>query len=228
MLTDRIRSKLHQIQGAINDSRASTELSRLGLGFRPWPGSAVRPAALQMLLNEIYINGRRSIVEFGSGLSTLYLAKALNNIGEGHLVSFESDEQWASIVRSWLKEEGVESRVTLVLAPMAACPLALNKLEWYDLDTVTKAMSGYSADCIFVDGPLAYRDENKLSRYPAIPALQSFLADEFVVVLDDASRDGEREVASKWAKLLGVDFVQFPMHGNVARATKGRAFETCP
>tara|TARA_R110001606_G_scaffold314556_6_gene461328 strand:+ start:5573 stop:6259 length:687 start_codon:yes stop_codon:yes gene_type:complete len=228
MLTDQIRSKLHQIQGAINDSRASTELSRLGLAFRPWPGSAVRPAALQMLLNEIFINGRRSIVEFGSGISTLYLAKALDNIGDGHLVSFESDEQWAAIVRSWLKEEGVEARVTLVLAPMADCSLALNGLEWYDLGTVTKAMEGFSPDCVFVDGPLAYQRENKLSRYPAVPALQSYLADEFVVVLDDASREGERQVASKWASLLGVDFVKFPIHGNVARATKGKAFETCP
>lgn len=226
MLT-RIKQKIHRIEQAINDSRASTELSRLGLGFRPWPASAIAPSALQMILNEIQINDRRTVVEFGSGLSTLYMAKVLYGVG-GRLVSVESNEDWAAIVRSWLRDEGVEDCVNLVLAPMTSCEMSIGGLEWYDADIVAKALEDLSVDCVVVDGPIAYRKEVALSRYPAVPVLKAKLAKRNVIFLDDASRVGEKKVLKMWSELLAIDFHHFPTLGDIARGRSGPAFETRP
>jgi predicted O-methyltransferase YrrM len=56
----------------------------------PWPGSAIAPSALRTILNEIEINSRNIIVEFGCGISTLYIAKVLKNT-EGHITTIEND-----------------------------------------------------------------------------------------------------------------------------------------
>ncbi len=226
-LIARVKQKLSRLEQAVRDARASTELSRMGLKFRPWPASAIAPSALQIVLNEILINDRRTVVEFGSGLSTLYLAKALDGVG-GRLVSVENNAEWAALVRTWLREEGLEGAVELIIAPMGPCKMGLGGLEWYDSSAVASAIDGLEIDCVLVDGPIAYREEVALSRYPALPLLKDNLAKQHAVFLDDASRAGEQKVLELWSDLLGIKFDCFPALGDIARGITGPAFESRP
>ena len=126
-----IKRRYQHIQRLIYDARASTELSRMEIGYTPWTKMAMRPTTVLGLLNEIAVNDRRTVVEFGAGISTVYLAKILSARG-GTLLSIEDNAEWAKIVNLMLVSEGLEGSVQLVVAPLKRCSVALNELEWYD------------------------------------------------------------------------------------------------
>lgn len=220
----RIQKRLHDVEQAIHDARASVELSALGIGFRAWPASAIAPSALKLVINEILINRRSTIVEFGAGISTVFMAKVLQGTG-GRLVSFESDLDWADLVRGWLAEESLTENVELIVAPLGPCSKSLEGLNWYDSRLVRSALSGLSIDCVLVDGPIAYRRGLEMARYPAIPMISDLLADHFAIFLDDTNRAGERRIAELWANELDVEFTHFLGRGGISRSARGAAFD---
>jgi hypothetical protein len=73
-----------------------------------------------------------------------------------------------------------------------------------------------------VDGPPAYEKETSRSREPALQQLRPYLKEGAVVVLDDANREGEREVLSAWIE----SFPEFSV--SVSSAGKGIAILTLP
>ena len=48
--------------------------------FIPFTAWSLSPSILLHILNDIIINDRKSLIEFGSGASTFYIAKLLKNI----------------------------------------------------------------------------------------------------------------------------------------------------
>ncbi|RWP65916.1 class I SAM-dependent methyltransferase [Mesorhizobium sp.] len=218
-----IISGLYDMVDKRYDSRAAAELSRLQIGYLPWTGSAISPTALMAILNDIQINERRSVVEFGSGLSTVYMAKIMQRLG-GRLISFEDNDDWARQVSAMLEAAGLAQYATVVVAPLTSCEFSVGDLPWYDTEVVRNAMIGHQIDCILVDGPPAYRRESHMARYPAVPVMAPHLADRFSIYLDDARRPGEKTIVSKWTELLNIKFVLQP--GGVCRGIKGRAFHS--
>lgn len=78
----------------------------------------MRPAALALLVAEIE-RGRRTIVELGSGASTVVLARAARRHSVA-LVSVEHDPGWAAEVRALLRRERLETVAEVIEA--SACP----------------------------------------------------------------------------------------------------------
>ncbi len=220
-----LRNKFHDLRNTGNDTRASIELSRLGLEFTPWTKSAIRPAALLQLLNEILINDRRTVIEFGAGISTIYLAKVLSSVG-GRLISFEDDAGWAGIVTQMLHRHGLQDWVTSVVAPLGPCANAPTGLEWYDEAAVRDALNGRTVDLALVDGPKAHHPASRLARYPAYGVTSPFLAPRAAVALDDITRKGERDVLDKWRALPGFDFDVSIAHSGIALLRRGPYFMT--
>ena len=216
---------MRRSEALARDARAAVELSRLGLAYLPWTASALRPAAMVQLVNEIIINGRRTVVEFGAGISTLYLARVLSGVG-GQLMSFEDDADWAQIVRNLLEQNGLAGVAQVIDAPLASCQQALAGLQWHDAEVVTEALAAVSIDMIVVDGPKAFEAGKALARYPALPMLQDRLAPRCAVVLDDAGRAGEQEVLARWQALPGFDLDVEIAHSGLALCRRGGHFHT--
>ena len=224
-LFDRMAAKWNRLAQRSNDARAAVELSRLGLPYLPWSDAALFPSALQVVLNEIEINSRKAIVEFGSGISTIYIAQVLSRLG-GRLVSFESDAEWATFVENRLAALNLSQSASIIRAPLGACSLSKNGLNWYDQAVVARTVQGLSIDCVLIDGPPAYKAGYELARYPALPALQAHLAQDYVVFLDDIHRLGEQEILRLWADLFGIKFLSYFSKGNIARGVHGVAHFT--
>jgi len=167
-------------------------------GYLPWTEGALRPAALVVVCNEIVLADRREIVELGSGVSTIVLARLMRE-REGRLTSLEHDPDWGQVVRSQLKREGLTHVAHLVEAPLEAHPLALGDAPWYAERTVAELPE--AIELLLVDGPPGYVDGMERSRYPALPALEPRLAPGAIVVLDDTARPGEREILERWGEL---------------------------
>jgi len=200
-----LKKRYWDIRRTTLNSRASVDISRLNMTFLPWSSSAIQPASLMNILNEILINQRKTVIEFGCGISTLYIARILSEIG-GHLISFEDHSEWAAEVRQMLSREALSETVSLVEAPLRDCSFSVNDLQWYDEKIVASALKGVRADLVLVDGPSAYEAGKGLARYPAFPATVTHLGSRCAIILDDIGRSGEQQVVYMWKQRVDFDF----------------------
>jgi predicted O-methyltransferase YrrM len=151
----------------------------------------MRPAGLVSICNEIVHGRRTSVVECGSGVSTVVLARLLRQRGAGGaVVAIEHDPDWARLVGELLAEDQLAEFGRVVLAPLEGDP------QWYSRAALTDLPD--TIDLLIVDGPPADRPGNGLRRAPALPTLEPRLSETAVVYLDDVDRPGEQAVLEGW------------------------------
>jgi predicted O-methyltransferase YrrM len=180
-------------------------------GYLPWSTGAMRPAGLVMVCNEIMYANRTAIVECGSGVSTVVLARLLRARGQGTLTALEHDAGWAARVAELLAAEGLGDVARVVHAPLSGAP------QWYDRAALDELPA--IVDLLVVDGPPAYEPEDALARAPALELLSARLAVGATVVLDDLDRPGEREVLAGWESETAW---RFRVEGNAGIAVGAR------
>ena len=129
------------------------------------------------------------VVELGSGVSTLVVAKS----GAKKIISFDGDAEYAAQTEKLIKQHGVRG-VEVRLAPLAPFRGGAN---WYD---PSKFKDLKNIDLLIVDGPQG--GDNADARYPALEVLLNKLSPRAIVVLDDVNRAGERKLAEDFAKAL--------------------------
>jgi predicted O-methyltransferase YrrM len=154
------------------------------------------------------------VVECGSGLSTITIARALGARGHGHVYALEHSPEWASRTRDALAAEGLEDLATVIDAPLVD--------DWYDRAALDR-LPAQGIALLLVDGPPAGEPQTAHSRYPALPNLEPRLASNSAIILDDADRDGDRWVLDRWLAEFPIRLdpapaglalaVYLPLHG---------------
>jgi predicted O-methyltransferase YrrM len=162
----------------------------------PWSDWAMHPDGLAAVAAEV-VRGRREIVECGSGLSTVAMARLL--AGEGRLHALEHDPGWADRVRAALAAQGLTDRARIVEAPLRPLPSGADGGEWYEEAALEELPAG-GIDLLLVDGPPAADAGIERRRYPALGVLADRLTAGALVVLDDAARPGEQWVLDAWER----------------------------
>lgn len=140
------------------------------------------------------------VFECGSGSSTVAVAKCLEVLGEGHLISIDHDELYANRTRALLRHRGLDARVTIVTAPLVSREAHGQVLRWYGPQYVSE-LTG-DIDLLLVDGPPG--PSGPRARYPAVPLLKPHLAPRCSILLDDGDRPDERAIAHAWAQELNA------------------------
>jgi Methyltransferase domain len=159
--------------------------------YLPWSTGAMRPAGLVLVCNEIVHRGRTRIVECGSGVSTVVLARLLRQRGGGAaIVALEHDAQWAALVTDMLRRESLLDIARVVHAPLEGDP------PWYACSALMEMPD--HVDLLVVDGPPACAPGQGRRRAPALAAFGPRLTEAATVILDDVNRPGEREVLTCW------------------------------
>lgn len=138
------------------------------------------------------LDGRQPILECGSGLSTIVLGIVAQRRG-GILVSLEHNPVWGKTVQKTLSRFGINS-VELHIAPLKS----FGAFDWYDAPQNLK-ITGFKL--IICDGPPA---RTPGGRYGLVPMMRSRFAPNALILLDDAGRPDEREIAERWAQELGA------------------------
>lgn len=177
-------------------------------GFLPWSEGAMSPAGLATVATEISFAERRCVVELGSGISTIVLARLASQLG-GRITAVEHHPGWAGWVRRQLERDGLTGVATVIEAELAPHPAALDGAPWYEATALEK-LPGDGIELLLVDGPPGYGDGMARSRYPALPVLRGRLAPGALVVLDDAHREGERQILDAWEGDEGFSFDRRP------------------
>jgi predicted O-methyltransferase YrrM len=149
------------------------------------------------LLMRALDDGADTVVELGSGVSTLLVATILNLRDIGRLVSIDHNAAFAQETSSRLERAGVADRVDLVVAPLRRQAFGSIETSWYDAATVLDALPAMPIDLLIIDGPPSTAD---WARWPAIEVLRTRLADGAVVLLDDGRQRRERMAALRWAR----------------------------
>jgi hypothetical protein len=196
-LAKSVPMRLRHLQDDGVDTVAFHALAALPGPFLPWTRFTLRPAALLAVLNDTVINDRRSIVECGSGNSTVYTARLLRQLGRGHITTIDHDERFAQVTRDALAREGLEDVATVACAPLVD--------GWYDPRQIPEC---HATDLLVVDGPPSYDEARRLARAPALGYFAASLVEGATVFLDDARRAGERDVLSRWERESGRTFVE--------------------
>lgn len=202
-------------------------LAPLRAGHIPWTKSSIRPAALAVVVNDIVLNRRRTVVEFGAGVSTEILARLIRQRG-GRLVSFEDNADWIAILRQRLADAGDADAVKLVHAPLAPGALRGHDKDWYDASVVTDSLKDLEAgvDLVLVDGPAAHLASLSLARYPDYPVIRPNLGETAAIYLDDINRPGERAVLRQWAAEFDGEVMIKYMGGDYAVMKSRTGFHT--
>ena len=166
----------------------------------PTRGWAASPDVLLTLVHSARSSDIRTIVDLGSGVSTLVLAKA---DPQARVISIDNSPEYAAKTQLLLDSHGI-TNVEIRVAPLA--PHASGN-SWYETSVFTDITE---IDLLFIDGPPATADGQ--ARHPAFTELLKKLSAKAIVVLDDAGRDGEKELANKFAAGISTHMVEFLDH----------------
>jgi predicted O-methyltransferase YrrM len=157
----------------------------------PWALSPVTLLTLRRLLQQ-----RRpaTVVEMGSGLSTLVIALHASDCASAGqsppaFVSLEHDGQWLEVSQSRLERAGLAQYVRLVHAPLQES----GGVTTYARGAVAEALASREVDFCLVDGP-----PGNIGRAPCLPLVEPYMADFTTVLLDDFVRASERAVLASF------------------------------
>jgi predicted O-methyltransferase YrrM len=162
----------------------------------PVPGGwAASTDLLGELLRAIAAHRPRRVVELGSGVSTLVIAAALRANGLGRLTSIDGDEGYAAATREQLQRHGLDPWVEVRYAGLTEMAFEGVVRPWYDTRVLDDLRE---VELLLIDGPpTALRAD---IRYPALPFFWQRLTPAAIVLLDDAARPAEREIARIWQR----------------------------
>ncbi|MGD9602558.1 MAG: hypothetical protein AB7O21_13320 [Gammaproteobacteria bacterium] len=148
------------------------------------------------------------IVELGSGSSTLLIARCVSAIEsyEPRHIVIDHELKYLDLTRQLAALNGFHAGIEYHHCSLGLD--ALTGLQWYG--GVREKLAGVRAELILVDGPTGVLQP--LSRYPALPNLVNHMANRCALVLDDAARPDEREIARKWT----AEFPGFELEMNPA------------
>ncbi|HST36765.1 MAG TPA: class I SAM-dependent methyltransferase [Allosphingosinicella sp.] len=176
--------------GRLEDKHALLDRLDLPHDALPYLGSWKADTGLLTLVTDhIFAHRPRIVVEFGTGASTLILARALQKAGGGRLISFDQHRDFVDATRLWLADYGLKADLRAVpLRPSADWPGL-----WYDHGPLPRDI-----DLMLIDGP-------PWTIHPMTRGGASILFDQIApggtVMLDDGARPGERFVARRWRKM---------------------------
>ena len=186
---DDMSKQLHEIQATLDLYTRENFRQRLP----PMIGWAASPVLLSDITSEIRLRRPKLILELGSGVSTIVMAYALEELGSGRIVSLDHIADYRNRTIAELGRHGLESWVDVRLAPLKPVRLGGRDWSWYDV----AALDGLNEiDFMVVDGPPF--ETQSMARYPALPLTMDRLSATAVIVLDDADRRDEQRCLKRW------------------------------
>jgi len=181
--------------------------------FIPFTAWSISPSTILHVLYDILFNEKKNIIEFGSGSSTLYIAKflQLQKLQNVKFYSIESDKVWIEKLENLAKQYGVLDYMHIIYSPISNVDEKLSwkeQTKWYDAEKIKVDLDiNQNYDLLLVDGP--WGGISPYARYSVVPFLKNNLSAEVSIYLDDTFRIEEFEIIQQWGKLLDIPVKHF-------------------
>ena len=212
-LKKEVENATKQIEAAIGLQSyfATGDLPTINTERHSWP---VTPDFALYLIGLLETNDYDLVIEFGSGISTVIIAKTLAKTAyrrQGKppvaFTSFDHLDQYFNQTLVQLKQAGLNQAVQLHLCPLQPYTAPSGKTyPYYDcMPVLTSLAQQYNATglrvLVVIDGPPAATGPH--ARYPAgTIVLGHFKGAQIDLLLDDYVRDDEKEIAQLWQSEL--------------------------
>jgi predicted O-methyltransferase YrrM len=198
---NQVKNHLFLLGDSITETQGLVQLTGLNQPYpMPFGGSwALTPDAAAILAREIAIRRPKTIVELGSGVSTVMVGRLLQQMGCGHLISLDHDPDWARETRRNIQANGLQNYVEVLDAPLVKQQFDGKDFVWYQIPEQLRHIE--QIDMLTVDGPPQTTDAAILARYPALPAFITQFSENAVIYIDDAKRDTEQKMIKEWQQL---------------------------
>ena len=172
--------------------RGKKALETLPLNVGRWAGNYTFFYLLNRILTDYKPN---NIIEFGLGESTKFISTFISNYAlESKLVTIEHDENWKNLF--------LENFQVVNNSKIELLKLTKNNVNGYisnGYHDIAKKIKE-SFDLYIIDGPFG---SPNYSRYDIFYLLESKTPeDEFIIIMDDYERIGEKETTNAVLKLL--------------------------
>lgn len=169
-------------------------IAPVGFALPPTRGWSASPDLLLLLTSLVATRRPTTVIDIGSGNSTLWLSLALRTYGvSGRVIALDHEEAYARSTRALIELHGLGDYAEVRHAPLVDVKVDQEMWPWYDLAALADVRE---CDLVVVDGPPGMGRRH--ARYPALPLLASRLTDRAVVVLDDCDRADEQEIVQRW------------------------------
>jgi len=151
---------------------------------------------IALIYKYVLINNPQTIVELGSGASTLYTAQLIKDHHfKTKIISLDHDKTYGNKTQEYLKNADLNDIAQVHIAPLKTYKLNTKNCQWYSTDSL-KTIS--PIDLLVVDGPITHLQKN--ARYPAIPLLINQLTPGAIILVDDYNRKDEQNIVALWQK----------------------------
>lgn len=173
---------------AIQDSqwlhRTNFNASGWALGF----------PALYLLYRVLNVVKPKSIIEFGLGESTKMTFQYIGSFPDARLQVIEQSQEWLDFIDNEIPDIAMHVKIL---------PIETRIIEGYETiiySNLLENISGRKYDLVLIDGPVG---SPNFSRSQLIDIIENDLLEkDFVILLDDCNRIGERQTASRCLDLL--------------------------
>ena len=158
-------------------------------------GGAASHGLLYLLLRTMREFEVGSVLELGAGQSTLLFHAARTRLRRDmDVTTVEHDAEWAARVRSQVSHP-------VVHAPLVRVSSDGKDIRYYSGGFVP---ADKRFNLVVIDGPPAHAAEQRFARIGALTLLPAILATDFMLVVDDAEREGEDYLVARLAEMFGA------------------------
>lgn len=223
----KIPSALDKIHRSSDDAYALQLILKLfpEYSYLPFTPFSLNPTTIVHIMNDILLNERKQVVEFGSGISTIVIARfiKMNNL-DTKILSIDNNSSWSNLIYKELLKYDCLGNVKLVVSVLKNHnQIDLDKYSnriWYDYELTKKEIFNLdnNIDCVIIDGPST--GTSKFARYPTFSVLYQKLSNSYIIFLDDTRRKAEKEILIEWNKIAKGEINFEKMYG-IIRVGKG-------
>jgi predicted O-methyltransferase YrrM len=167
----------------------SRDLKRVGIEDVFYPlGSSANYSLLYVILRVALDFKPRNVLDIGCGQTTLLLSSLRDRGMVGQVTTLEHDPDWASEIAPLVSH-------AVICKPLFAQTIAGVQTNTYDWSAV---LQRGPFDFVICDGP---QGDRRRSRWGVLKTVEA-LSRDFVLVMDDAERRGEKQTCDELQRLL--------------------------
>ena len=168
------------------------DLREMGIDDEFYPVRGAANHGLLYLLARVFREFEiESVLEFGAGQSTILFDLMRKTLSPDiRICTIEHEEPWAEMIGKRVDHE-------IVCAPLAGTGTSWGS-GFYDASKVPQERF----NLLLVDGPQSFAGRDRLARNGFADLFMSRLANDFIVIVDDAERPGERKLVKRIRETL--------------------------
>jgi len=185
------------------------DLARFGIEDEFYPvGSAANYSLLYLVLRVFRELQPKSVLDIGAGQTSILWSRLFGDAGADRVLTVEHDSQWAGHVEKQIGHE-------ILVSPLEMRQEGEKTVKTYDWAAI-RARGPF--DVILCDGP---HGTAQWSRYGVMSLVDKTLPADFVIIMDDAERDGETQTVD--ALLSRLETMGRPVRLGKVRGQKVQA-----